>query len=87
MFRNEEGTYTHSAFACSKLIAEKLEQGVKRHKAFGTLNHNLLIAERKAYGLNLNAASFIKSFLTNRYQSRKIGESFSEREKIIAGVL
>ena len=55
-------------------------------KAFDTLNHNLLVAKRKAYGLNLNAASLIKSYLTNRYQCCKIGDSFSEWERIIAGV-
>ena len=32
-------------------------------KAFDTFNYNLL----KVYGLDLNAALFIKSFLTSRY--------------------
>ena len=32
-------------------------------KAFVTLNHNLLIAKLKAYGLSLNAASFIRSYV------------------------
>ena len=40
-------------------------------KAFDTLNHNLLAAKLKAGGLNLNTAS-------NRYQSCKIRDSFSE---------
>ena len=47
-------------------------------KAFNTLNHSLLIDKLKAYGLNLNSASFIKSYLTNRYQRCKIGDSLSE---------
>ena len=55
-------------------------------KAFVTLNHNLLIAKLKGYGLSLNAASFIKSYLTNRYQHYEIGDLFSEWERIIAGV-
>ena len=55
-------------------------------KAFDTLNHNLLVAKLKAYGVNLNAASFIKSYLTNIYQHCKIGDSFSEWERIVAGV-
>ena len=55
-------------------------------KEFGTLNHNLLVAKLKAYSLNLNAVSFIKSYLTNRYQRCKIEDSFSEWERIIAGV-
>ena len=33
---------------------------------FNTLNHNLLVAKRKVYSLNLNVASFINSYLTNR---------------------
>ena len=52
-------------------------------KAFDILNHNLLVAKLKAYGLNLNAASFIKSYLTNRYQRCKIGNLFSEWERNI----
>ena len=55
-------------------------------KAFDTLNPNLLVAKRKAYGLNLNAASFIKGYLTNRYQHCKIGDSFCAWERTIAGV-
>ena len=55
-------------------------------KAFDTLNHNLLVAKLKAYGLQLNAASFIKNYLTNRYQGCKIGDSFSEWERITVGV-
>ena len=55
-------------------------------KAFDTLNHNLLVAKVKGYDLNLNAASFIKSYITNRYQRCKIGDLFIDRERIIAGV-
>ena len=55
-------------------------------KAFETLNHNLLVAKLKAYSLDLNGASFTKSYLTNRYQRCKIWDSFSEWERIIAGV-
>ena len=54
--------------------------------AFGTLNHKLLVAKRKAYGLNLNTTSFIKSYLTNWYHRCKIGDSFSEWKRIIAGI-
>ena len=53
-------------------------------QAFDTLNHKLLIEKSKAYGLDLNVASFIKSCLTNRYQRCKIGSSFSKWERIIA---
>ena len=50
-------------------------------KAFDTLNHNLLVAKLKAYGLDLTAASLIKSYPTyptNRYQRCKIENSFSK---------
>ena len=50
-------------------------------KAFDTLNDNLLAAKCKAYGINLNTASFIKNCFTNRYQRCKIGYSFSEWER------
>ena len=39
----------------------------------------------RAYGLDLNVVLFKKSYLTNRYL-RKIGNSFSEWERIRAGV-
>ena len=52
--------------------------------AFDTLNQNLLVAKYKAYCLNLHVVSFIKSYLTNRYQRCKTGDSFSEWERIIA---
>ena len=55
-------------------------------KTFDTLNHNLLVAKLKAYGLNLNAASFKESYLTNRYHRCKIWDSFSKWEKITAAV-
>ena len=54
--------------------------------AFDTLNHNLLIEKPKAYGINLNAALFKKSYLPNRYQRFKTGDSFSEWGRIIAGI-
>ena len=55
-------------------------------RACDTLNHNLIAAKLKAYGLNLNAASFIKSGLTNSHRICKIGDSFGKWERIIAGV-
>ena len=55
-------------------------------KTFDTLNQNLLVAKLKTYGLNLNAVSFIKNCLTNRYQRCKIKGLFSEWKRIIARV-
>ena len=62
-------------------------------KAFGSLNHGLLLAKRhmrrfmEAYGLDNNAVSFMRSYVTNRLQHCKINNSFSEWAKISAGVL
>ena len=62
-------------------------------KAFGSLNHGLLLAKRhmrdimEAYGLDNNAVSFMRSYVTNRPQHCKINNSFSEWAKISAGVL
>ena len=47
-------------------------------KAFDSLNHNLLLPKLEAYGLDNYAVSFIRSYLTNRFQSWKINNSFSE---------
>ena len=50
------------------------------------LNNPVIIIHLPKAFDTLNAASFIKSYLTNRYQRYKIGDSFSEWERIIAGV-
>ena len=44
-------------------------------KTFDTLNHNLLVSKLRAYGINLNATSFKKSYPPNRCQRFKIGDS------------
>ena len=36
-------------------------------KAFDGLNHELLLAKLKAYGLDSNSVTFMKSYLTNRH--------------------
>ena len=59
---------------------------MKLSKSFHTLNYNLLVVEFKTYGVDSDAALFIKSYHTNRYQHCKTGDSFSEWERIILGV-
>ena len=56
------------------------------YKAFGTLNHNLLLCKLKAYGFNKNALTFIQSYFTNRHQRTKVGDKFNKWQKISAGV-
>ena len=46
----------------------------------------LLLAKLEAYGLDSNAVSFMRSYLTNRLQRCKINNSFSKWVKISAGV-
>ena len=53
---------------------------------FDTINCDLFLSKLKAYGFNENSVSFIKSYLTNRYQRTKIGSTFSDWNKIITGV-
>ena len=55
-------------------------------KAFDIINHDLFLSKLKAYGFNENSVSFIRSYLTNRYQRTKIGSTFSDWNKIITGV-
>ena len=52
-------------------------------KGFGSLNRELLLAKLKAYGLNSNSVTFMKSYLTSRLQRCKINNSFSEWGKVL----
>ena len=47
-------------------------------KAFDCWSHELLLAKLKAYGLDRNSVTFMKSSLTNRLQRCKMNNSFSE---------
>ena len=40
----------------------------------------------QAYGFDKKSLSFIESYFTNRKQKTKIGDSFSEYQRIITGV-
>ena len=52
-------------------------------EAFDNLNHELLLTKIKAYGLDSNSVTFMKSYLTNRLQRCKINTSFSERREVL----
>ena len=54
-------------------------------KAFDSLNHELLLAKFKAYDLDGNSVTFMKSYLINRLQRCKINNSFSEWGKVLNG--
>ena len=55
-------------------------------KAFGTINHDLMIAKLRAYGFSKEALKFIQSYLKNRKQSVQINNKFSFEKDVIAGV-
>ena len=45
----------------------------------------ITLSKSKAYGFNKNFVSFIRSYLTSRYQWMKICSTFSDWDKIITG--
>ena len=55
-------------------------------KAFDCMPHGLLLAKLKAYGFSQNACQLLKSYLVNRLQRVKIGDTFSQWQTNIKGV-
>ena len=55
-------------------------------KAFGCINHELLIAKLHAYGVSLELLTFIQSYLSKRIQRVKINTFFSEHSNVESGV-
>ena len=55
-------------------------------KAFDCLNHDLLIAKFNAYGFDNSSLNFIRSYLMDRKQRTKVGNSYSTWKEIKYGV-
>ena len=55
-------------------------------KAFDTLNHRLLLAKLKSYGLQPTALKQTANYLTGCFQRAKISNNYSSWSEIIAGV-
>ena len=55
-------------------------------KAFDCLNHNLLIAKLHAYGFDDSSLNFIRSYLKERKQRIKVGQSYSTWNELQWGV-
>ena len=55
-------------------------------KAFGCLNHELLVAKLEAYGFNSDSLAFILDYLRDRKHRTKVNNRFSKWQSIISGV-
>ena len=55
-------------------------------KAFGTIDHNLLIAKLEAYGFSYSFLKYLKSYLDNRQQRVNINNNYSSLETILKGI-
>ena len=55
-------------------------------KAYDCVNHDLIIAKLKAYGVGENSLRLIQNYLSQRQQRVKVGSSFSEWLEIILGI-
>ena len=61
-----------------KQMSFHVEEYLSPHKAFDSLNHNLLTAKLHAYGFSEEPLHLIKSYLTNRWQRTKVSARFSK---------
>jgi len=55
-------------------------------KAFDSLPHQLMLSKLCAYGMSNESVTLIQSYLSNRYQCVKIGNSYSDWKLIKRGV-
>ena len=55
-------------------------------KAFGTINHELLIAKLHVYGFNKESLEVILDYLSNKWQRTKICDNFSSWAELLQGV-
>lgn len=83
----------YSLLKMIKNWSKKLEHGEKvgliftdLSKAFHSVYHSLLLAKLKAYGFFDQVLSLLQIYLYNRFQRSIINSSFSNWNKMIAGV-
>ena len=60
--------------------------GIDLSKAFDCLPHELLLSKLKAYGLSENSVKLLASYLGNRFQRVKIGDTYSSWLSLCKGV-
>ena len=82
----------HSLLIMTEKWKRALEENMKvgaifmdLSKAFDTLNHRLLLAKLKVYGLQPTALKQMENHLTGRFQRTKVINSYSSWSKIIEG--
>ena len=68
----------HVLYACGVYLDLK--------KAFGTVNHKILLSKLDHYGIRGIANDWFKSFLVNKTQYTNINGSNSSPEKVLYGV-
>ena len=56
------------------------------HKAFDTIDHDILLQKLDLYGLGKSALNLLKSYLTNRTQMCSVNGSFSQQKLITCGI-
>ena len=56
-------------------------------KAFDTINHDLLLANLRAYGLSNNALNLMCFYLKNRKQRTQVNNTSSSEKKLFQGFL
>ena len=55
-------------------------------KGFDTLNHDLLIAKIYAHEFDIKTLKLMHSYLTKRWQTKKVKSSFSTWSELLQGV-
>ena len=55
-------------------------------KAFDCLQHDLIIAKLHAYGFEMQALKLIYSYLSNRFQSVRVKDTYNSANKVKSGV-
>ena len=55
-------------------------------KAFGTINHSLLLVKLEAYGFSMTSLKLMQSYFCNRFQRTSVNSLFSDWKEIETGV-
>ena len=98
LFRNQFGFRKNNSTSFALIeITEKIKETIDNkkygcgifidlHKAFDTVNHNILLRKLEHYGIRGIAQNWFKSYLTNRKQYVSLNGESSELKLIECGV-